>query len=327
MAYPAHLTAAWLCGLLALLSVGCDSSPVARRSSSTSQPNASDSTSANKTLSPSSGEQTTQATIGPADKPSTLALEAANAKLTRDVKGEVIAADLRGCKIDDIVLGEIATLTTLQQLDMRECVLTNAQFTTAVKPLAKLRALRLSGKGAATTVDDEGLSVLAGCPDLRVLAADELWFSEVGLNKISGCKNLSELYIAQTLIEDAAMPTVASFKQLKKLRLAKTQISVEGLKALAGLKLEDLDLSECSAISVATCRSLFILKCVAPIQALMLPNGCSTVERRTIIASGLLSSRACTRSRTSSRSHRLTRRSLPVVQSLLRGHASHALVQ
>lgn len=247
MTHPAHFTAVCLCGLATLLSVGCDSSPDARRSTSTNPLN--DSTSTQSSQSPASGEHAAQGTTELTEKQSVSALEAANAKLTRDAKGEVITADLRGCKLDNAVLGEIATLATLQQLDMRECVLSNAQLIAAVRPLAKLRALRLSGKGAATTVDDEGLSVLAGCPELRVLAADELWFSEDGLKKLTGCKNLSELYIAQTLIEDAAMPTVASFKQLKKLRLAKTQVSVEGLKALAGLKLEDLDLSECSQIN------------------------------------------------------------------------------
>ena len=243
----APLSAAWLCGLATMLAVGCDSS----RPSPTDQPKSAESTSNNELG--STTEQTAKAepgeSSGSARKQVTAALEAAGAKLTRDVKGEVISADLRGCKLDDAVLDEIAKLTTMQQLDMRECVLSNSQLTTAVKPLAKLKALRLSGKGAATTVDDEGLAALAACPDLRVLAADELWFSEEGLKKLSGCKNLSELYIAQTLIEDAAMPTLVSFKQLKKLRLAKTQVSVVGLKALAGLKLEDLDLSECSQIN------------------------------------------------------------------------------
>lgn len=246
MCYRANLLAAWLCGIATLMTTGCDSR---RRSPKDLQ----------------SGPKKEQAaapltTAGPvaeaANDQVTIALEAASAKLTRGAKGEVIAVDLRGCKLDDAVLGEIAKLTTLQQLDMRECVLSNAQLTTVVKPLAKLKALRLSGKGGATTVDDEGLAVLANCPDLRVLAADELWFSEEGLKKLSGCKNLSELYIAQTLIEDAAMPTVATFKQLKKLRLAKTQVSVVGLRELAGLKLEDLDLSECSQINDAAMEAV-----------------------------------------------------------------------
>ncbi len=200
-------------------------------------------------------EQTADSKPQPATEPatkspqSTSAIEGAGAKLTRDASGQVTVVDLRGCKLSESVINEVAQLTTLQQLDLRECALSNAQLTTMVKPLSKLKAVRLSGKGGATSVDDEGLVVLAGCPDLRVLAADELWFSEDGLKSLTGCKNLSELYISATLIEDAAMPTVASFKQLKKLRLARTTVSSTGLKSLADLKLEDLDLSECSQIN------------------------------------------------------------------------------
>lgn len=67
--------------------------------------------------------------------PNFAALEAAKAKLTRDAKGDVITVDLRGCTLDEAVIGEVATLTTLQQLDLRECSLSNAQLIAAEKPL------------------------------------------------------------------------------------------------------------------------------------------------------------------------------------------------
>ncbi len=178
-------------------------------------------------------------------------LDAVGAKLARDPQGFIIAADLRGCTLNETVISELAKLTTLQQLDLRECALSNEQLKAMVKPLVALRALRLSGKGGATSVDDDGMVAIAGCTDLKVLAIDELWVSEVGLKALLGCQQLSELYIAGTTVVDDSMTTVAQFKQLKKLRLAKTQISDAGLKALVGLKLEDLDLSECSQVTDA----------------------------------------------------------------------------
>ena len=63
----------------------------------------------------------------------------------------------------------------------------------------------------------------------------------------------------------------------------------------------------------ATCFNVFIWKCVAPIQYLMVPNGCSTVDRLTFIMSGACSSRASTVSSIASCSQRLMRLSLPVV--------------
>jgi hypothetical protein len=71
--------------------------------------------------------------------------------------------------------------------------------------------------------------------------------------------------------------------------------------------------STLSAISVATFGSVFIRKCVAPIRAFIVPKGCSTVSRRTRIACGFWSRRRCAASSTCSCSHRVIRRSLPVV--------------
>lgn len=192
----------------------------------------------------------------PTEKPAvksvaTPELDRVKAKVARDSSGAVTSVDLRGCSIDDGVIQELSGLASVQQLDLRECVLNNDQLTSLVTPLTKLKAVRLSGKGGATSVDDAGIAALAGCKELRVLAVDELWFSVDGLKKLSSCQQLSELYAAATLLDDAALATVAEFKQLKKLRLAKSQVSHEGLKSLVGLKLEELDLSECSQITDA----------------------------------------------------------------------------
>ena len=80
-------------------------------------------------------------------------------------------------------------------------------------------------------------------------------------------------------------------------------------------------------ISVATLGSVFVKKWVAPIRALIVPKGCSTVSRRWRIFSGCSSSRRCTASRTCSCSHRVIRRSLAVVQLRLMAQLWQALVQ
>src|SRR6185436_9736248 len=73
-----------------------------------------------------------------------------------------------------------------------------------------------------------------------------------------------------------------------------------------------LSASTCNAISLPTLGSVFIKKCVAPIRIFIVPKGCSTVSRRVRIASGFLSSLACTASTTSSCSHRVIRRCGPM---------------
>jgi len=65
--------------------------------------------------------------------------------------------------------------------------------------------------------------------------------------------------------------------------------------------------STCKLISALTRGSRRHKKWVAPIQALIVPNGCSTVRLRTVISVGSCSSRAYIRSSTGSCSHRVNR--------------------
>ena len=80
----------------------------------------------------------------------------------------------------------------------------------------------------------------------------------------------------------------------------------------------------CKLISALTLGSRRHKKWVAPIQALIVPNVCSTVRLRTVISVGSCSSRACIRSSTASCSQRVKRRYLSVVhfaRSAQRGQA------
>ena len=88
-----------------------------------------------------------------------------------------------------------------------------------------------------------------------------------------------------------------------------------------------LQTSTFSAISVRTPRSRRDRKWQGPVQDLIVPNGCSTVERRTLIGAAGLRRRAFEASTKCSCSHLETRRSYPVVQRLLRVQSLHAFVQ
>lgn len=80
-------------------------------------------------------------------------------------------------------------------------------------------------------------------------------------------------------------------------------------------------------ISVLTFLNRFVVKCVAPIQALSVPKGCSTVCRLRRIISGFQSRRDCAASSTSSCSQRLIRRCLPVVHFSFMAQLAHAELQ
>jgi hypothetical protein len=66
--------------------------------------------------------------------------------------------------------------------------------------------------------------------------------------------------------------------------------------------------STCKLISVLTCGIVVVRRCVAPIQALSVPKGCSAVWRLILDARGVRISRLCIASSTFSCSHRAMRR-------------------
>src|ERR1022692_425133 len=80
----------------------------------------------------------------------------------------------------------------------------------------------------------------------------------------------------------------------------------------------------CKLISVLTRGNVLVRKCVAPIQALSVPKGCSTVCRRMRDALGVRFKRLCIASSTFSCSHRAMRRLSLVVHWDLIGHRGQA---
>ena len=168
-------------------------------------------------------------------------------------------------EMSDAGWASLGQLTTIQQLDLRECPLTNEQLHAAIAgSQSALRAIRLSGKSGATTVDDAGLGKLAECRQLKALALDHLWVGADGLAALANEQsNITELYLAGTLIDDQGMETVAKFPKLRKLRIAQTSVGQPGLQQLAKLPIEDLDISECSQVAddaMASVGSLSKLK-------------------------------------------------------------------
>jgi Leucine-rich repeat (LRR) protein len=200
-------------------------------------------------------------------------LEEVAAKIERSSNGLVKSVDLRGIDVNDELAQTLSALDSLekltisdssmsdegwkalgqlsklQQLDLRECPVDNDELKLAVSGMPNLRALRLSGKSGKTTVDDIGLAVLAGCPELKALAIDGLWVTVDGISQLAENNKLAELYAAGTALDDDAMLLLAKFPMLKKLRLAQTSVGTTGLQALSQLPIEDLDVSECSGVT------------------------------------------------------------------------------
>ena len=178
-----------------------------------------------------------------------------------------------GTDVDDKALEPIGQITTLRNLDLRECRITNAGLA-SLEGLERLAALRLSGKSGATTVDDAGMIHLVRLPALRTLMLDHLWVSEKGLETLAPLRRLEELTLAQTLAGDDALPVIARFATLKRLRLAKTAVTAEGVAALVKLdRLVDLDLSECASLDDAALESVGTLVSLERLNLWRVPVG------------------------------------------------------
>ncbi len=194
--------------------------------------------------------------ITPEDDPEAVqAIAQLTDKIRRDGDGRIIEVDFRGNTIDGTATGwlpklprlrsvllagtaiadddlrAVGEISTLENLDLRDCAVSDDGLA-HLTSLAKLKALRLSGKSGACSVGDDGMDHVARLSNLKVLAADFLWISEDGLKKLSGLKNLSELYLADATIGNDAIAIMAQFPNLKKLRIAKTQI--DGIVAESG---------------------------------------------------------------------------------------------
>ena len=207
------------------------------------------------------------------------AFESVGGKVKRDASGNIIELDLRGAKLGEqplaslggtvaleslLVSGpdikdadlEILSSLSLKVLDARDCAITNAGMK-SIGTQKELRALRLSGKSGACTVDDDGLKEISQLTQLKALSLDYLWVSEVGLTTLAALTSLEELNLAKTLVGNEALAVMGQFPRLKKLRISQCQIDDMGLVDLVKVStLEDLDLSENSQISNAGMESI-----------------------------------------------------------------------
>ncbi|GIW97542.1 MAG: hypothetical protein KatS3mg111_0875 [Pirellulaceae bacterium] len=200
------------------------------------------------------------------------ALQAAQVDLKFDDRRLVTVCDVRGSELTDAILDLVAQLArptqlladrgglsesgwqrlsqiaTITHLDLRGVTMTNHDLQVLASGLPGLRVLRLNGENGACQVDDAGLSALANCKALKVLALDHLWVGREGLMHLRALPDLAELYVAGTLVDDDAMEVVPHLGTLRKLRLAQTSVSATGLAQLTSLELQELDLSECSQV-------------------------------------------------------------------------------
>ncbi|OYP38129.1 leucine-rich repeat domain-containing protein [Rhodopirellula sp. MGV] len=199
------------------------------------------------------------------------AIEAAAASVRRDGQGQIIEVNFREKQLGDVVgklsslpklrslllaesdvsdamLGGIGEITTLENLDLRGCAISDLGLA-RLEGLSRLKSIKLSGKGDKTKVTAVGAKTLAKLASLKVIALDFLPIGDAGVKSLSELSDLKELYLAGSSLTDAAADSIKRFKGLAKLRLASNDLSSQAVVVLSDLSdLEEFDVSDCAKV-------------------------------------------------------------------------------
>jgi Leucine Rich repeat len=135
---------------------------------------------------------------------------------------------IRRCKLRDVDVTRIATVSGLRVLDIRIVGMTDARL----KELSNLKDLQeLHIKGEDVT--NAGMSEIGMLTHLQILSLRNTRVGDVGLRDVAKISNLQELNLVQTEITDQGLKEFTSLKKLKKLELWGTRVSNSGLQYLA----------------------------------------------------------------------------------------------
>jgi internalin A len=171
--------------------------------------------------------------------------------------GELAELHLTDVSLADDDLARLAGLKNLETLVIRRGgKLTDAGLP-ALRQMPKLSKLGLLEVG----ITDHGLELLAGLPRLVMLdlrGCSEI--SNAGLTRLAALHNLKTLRLGGQRIDDRSLAICGRMVSLASLTVEEAAVGGEGLKQLAGLELEELNLSRCYAIDDESLGNLARLK-------------------------------------------------------------------
>ena len=159
-------------------------------------------------------------------------------KIGGTVRPEAGFVSLRGIPLDEAAVEALTRFPALRGLDLEATELGDAAAAKLAK-IITLETLLLN----STQVTDAGLAALGALPRLRVLQLNNTYVEGAPFAAWPGTAPLEELHLLGTATGDGAVAGIARLARLKKLVLAESDVTGSGLAPLAGLALEELDLS------------------------------------------------------------------------------------
>jgi len=131
-------------------------------------------------------------------------------------------------QIDAAGVVALAKLTSLEDLDLSECVQISDD---AMKPLSKLSKLKKLNLWRIN-LSDAGIEPLQGMTSLESLNLDNTRLSDQGMAYLAGLTKLTFLHLGSTQISDTGLVHLEKLKALKELKLTRTAISQKGVDQL-----------------------------------------------------------------------------------------------
>ena len=159
--------------------------------------------------------------------------------ITRDVRGNVVAIDLRASWAGDSDLASLATIPTLTRLDLSETRITDH----GLRQLKTAPAIADLNLRYAEMITDGGISALKNWKHLKRLDLEGTKITDGTLQHLSAMSSLETLNIGSVLVTDAGLEALTSLTNLRELTLGGNKLTDAGLQALRQLpRLTFLDL-------------------------------------------------------------------------------------
>jgi len=160
--------------------------------------------------------------------------------VTRNVKGNIVAVNLRGTWVSDVELIDIARLPNLERLDLSHTRITDEGML-HLKPSTGIRELSLY---YSEQITDQGMNAIKNWKLLRRLNLRGTRVANGTLEIVSHLPQLEALDIANTQVTDNGMDFLITLTNLKELALGRSRVGEADLSFLRMLpSLTALDLS------------------------------------------------------------------------------------
>jgi hypothetical protein len=122
----------------------------------------------------------------------------------------------------------LTAFTSLEELELKNCLNLSDSGVSSIGKLLPLRELTLSG----ANISDQNVASLAGLSRLQTLRLDRTRITDRGIASLSTLGALRELDLGGTDVGDGAVETLLGMKSLETVNVSGTKVSPEGVEKL-----------------------------------------------------------------------------------------------